>query len=630
MAEQIEVILEPAQSAQKALLRALSRTGWVTAGLTLLVLVIVLWVHFFHRPVNPAEDPRWQELRQKSVADPQNEAVAEEFRRLDLALRRNYFWATRLLVGGSILALVGGVLSVVCWVTVGQLRQRFFLPGTPGLFEDPELRERREAIRALLAGTVVFFVVAGGVSVTLAPPVKWSKVLQPLQVPLLPQEVGAVSTPKPAVETPQSAELITPKPVVTTPKSANEFWAEYCRNWPRFRGPEGSGISRTGGAPQTWDAVSGHGVKWKVQVPLPGNSSPVIWGNKLFLTGATPERLSVFCFDVDTGALVWERTIPSQASPPLDPKKVSRETGFASPTPATDGQRVYVMFATGDVAALDFEGNLVWSRNLGVPDNVYGHAASLECFVDRVFVQFDQGSRPEDGKSRLFILSGATGEIVQEVPRPVQNSWASPAVVLCGQSWQLITSSTPWVIAYDPQDAREIWRFAGIEGDQGPSPVAANGVVYTGNEYCYCFAIRADGSGDVTATHLVWKAEENLPDLCSPLATDEFVFLLASWGLLTCYDAKTGTKLWEHELEGSFISSPGMAGELLYVIGEKEEATPDGSSHHSGTCWVVRPARQGAEIVAKNPLGEGCTASPAFKDGRLYIRGREHLFCFAN
>ncbi len=138
-------------------------------------------------------------------------------------------------------------------------------------------------------------------------------------------------------------------------------------------------------------------------------------------------------------------------------------------------------------------------------------------------------------------------------------------------------------------------------------------IVYAGNEYSFWFAVRADGQGDVTQTHLLWKAEENLPDLCSPLATAEYVFLLASWGMLTCYDAKNGEKPRELELEASFISSPGMAGECLYVIGEKQQDTADGERTETGICWVIRPGREGGEISRRESSRRRLHGKPGFQ-----------------
>jgi outer membrane protein assembly factor BamB len=661
------VIMEPASPVYRALRKMLIRTGWVATGFAGVVVAILTVCYLLGGPPDPSEDPTWKQLHAKVLDQPQDKATVELFRQWDFELRRKWFWYRRFLATGAWLALLGGVIGVGCWIGASQLRDRLPLPLDPQALQEFEIREGQQRRIALLAGTAFFGLVLFCVAIVWSPPVRWQNLVASSSVGGQMESAwdiagptagslaqgktgGTTATTLPPEESREAAEgsrsgktggdgqpaavpagfpQMARSPVLPRLRAEDleKFWEMYSRNWPRFRGPEGSGIYRWASVPQAWDIPANQGVVWKTPIPFPGNSSPVIWEDRIFLTGALPDRLMVYCLDLRTGEFLWEREIPSLASPPLDPKKVAKETGFASPTPATNGRLVFVMFAPGDIAALDFAGNVVWNRNLGVPDNVYGHAASLECFPDRVFVQLDQGSRPEEGKSRLVILDAATGETLLEVPRPVPNSWASPIVVFWEGKWQLITAGAPWIISYDPITGNELWRFAGLEGDVGPSPVFCEGIVNAGNEYSYWFAIRADGQGDVSETHLLWKAEENLPDLCSPLATSEFSFLLASWGMLTCYDARTGDKLWELELEASFISSPGMAGDCIYVLGEAQEAGPEGELLQSGRCWVIRPSREKGEIVSENPLGEGCTASPAFHDGRLFIRTRKHLIC---
>ncbi len=191
----------------------------------------------------------------------------------------------------------------------------------------------------------------------------------------------------------------------------------------------------------------------------------------------------------------------------------------------------------------------------------------------------------------------------------------------------IITAAAPWVIAYDPADGAEIWRAKCLSQDVGPSPTFADGVVYVANEFPQASAIRADGEGDVTETHVLWTAEDGLPDTCSPLATKEHLYLLASYGTFTCYDVKQGELLWEQDFDATFTSSPSLVGKRLYLFGEIEEKDEKGEWVQKGKTWIVEPGPQQCEIVGEFPLGEGCVTSPAFQQGRIYIRGREHLFC---
>ena len=184
----------------------------------------------------------------------------------------------------------------------------------------------------------------------------------------------------------------------------------------------------------------------------------------------------------------------------------------------------------------------------------------------------------------------------------------------------MVTAASPWIIAYDPAGGKELWRVKGSQADVAPSPVSAgNFVIAAANDSAPILAIRADGSGDVTASHVLWKGEDNTPDICSPLATEEFVFLLTTEGMLTCYDAQKGDKLWEEDLNDfKCKSSPSLVGKQLYVFGE------------SGKCWILAPARAGVKRVRQTDLGEGCVTCPAFQDGRMYCPRKEEPVLYWN
>ena len=388
-------------------------------------------------------------------------------------------------------------------------------------------------------------------------------------------------------------------------------------NWPRFRGPDGLGIcgSDSKDVPISWNAASGDGIVWKVPVPLAGNNSPIVWNDRVFLSGATEKQREVYCFEANTGKQLWQKEVPKTSKTPAKAPEVMDKTGFAASTTATDGERVYSMFADGDVAAFDYDGRSVWTVSLGLPDNPYGHASSLLVHGRLLVIQFDQGAA-KDKLSKVLALDCATGKTVWEQRRQVPSSWATPIVIdVKGQS-QIVTVGDPWVVAYAPADGSEIWRAKCLHADVGPSPVFANGLVFATNEYSELSAIRADGKGDVTETHILWKGEDGLPDTVSPLATREFVFVLTSYGILTCYDAKNGEVLWTEEFEdAAFASSPSLVDGRLYLFSEE------------GKAWVVKPSRDGCERLSASDLGEGCVTSPAFQNGRIYIRGTQHLFC---
>ena len=386
--------------------------------------------------------------------------------------------------------------------------------------------------------------------------------------------------------------------------------------WASFRGPNGAGISAYTNVPSSWDGKTAQGILWKTEIPLPGNNSPVVWGDRVFLSGADPNNRQVFCFDASTGQLLWKGDVLGLTKKDEEPLQMSEETGYAAPTVATDGRHVCAIFPTGDIACFDFTGKKVWEQNLGRPDSAYGYASSLAVYKNMFLIQYDQGG-VEDEKSNMIALDGFSDRIAWQTKRPVGNSWSSPIVAKVGEQLQIITCADPWVIGYNPSDGTELWRVKCLSGDIAPSPSYANGLVFVIEPYSKVVAIKPDGKGDVTKTNVAWVNDEGGPDICSPLSNDKYVFLMATEGLLQCLNFSDGKKVWEKDLQEYFLASPSLVGDKLYLLSEK------------GVMYI---AEAGAEYkqLAKCELGEKCFASPAFADGRIYIRGIKNLYCIGN
>ncbi|MBN2137787.1 MAG: PQQ-binding-like beta-propeller repeat protein [Sedimentisphaerales bacterium] len=391
-------------------------------------------------------------------------------------------------------------------------------------------------------------------------------------------------------------------------------WAEISRNWHRFRGPQGAGIITDPNIPDDWEGKTGKGILWKTPVPVVGDNSPVVWGDRVFLSGGDPNVYKVFCFDALGGTLLWtgdvERTKPK---PGEDEFEVMEDTGYAACTMATDGRRVYVIFTTGDVACFDFKGRKLWTKPLGLPDNVYGYASSLETYRNMLLIQFDQADA-ESEISKLIALDGPTGRIVWEAKRPVGNSWSTPILAQTETGSQIIAAADPWVIAYEPNSGDEIWRAECLAGDIASSPIYANGMTFVIEPYSKIAAIKTDGKGDVTKTHIAWSVDEPGPDICSPIGNDKFVFILNSDGLALCFDAADGKTLWEEDIRADFLASPSLVNGKLYLLTEK------------GVMIIAEPMPKYRELT-RCELGEKCHASPAFVNGRIYIRGADNLYC---
>ncbi len=612
----------------------------LVAGVFSLVICALLMYDFSRRPGDdPHEVAALNTLKAALKHDPTNEKLKEHIRHLDHQLNKEFRRQQRFAAIGGWLLLGGAIVFLGSAVAAATLRRRVPMPGAYAPPPDLDTHTARVGGWAIgiLAGILVLAVVA--LDLFHHSPLSQSKkdLLAYSQRPE--PDAGPDDGDRPPVVPDKP-----PPPASTDPYDPPPA-EEIAKWWPRFRGPGGSGHSQYTNVPTTWNAATGENIRWKTPVPLPGNNSPVVWGDRVFLSGATKDKQQVYCFDAKDGKLLWQRNIKDEivrlrralkAAMDADdfdkavelirqvrPPKVSQDTGYAAPTLVTDGHNVFAIFASGDVVALNFDGGVAWERKLDTPINSYGHAASLAMHKNLVLVQFDQATK-KDKRSKFLALNAADGETVWEVGREVPNSWTTPVVVEAAGREQLITSADPWVIAYDPADGKEIWRSKSMRQDVGPSPICLGGVVYVANEFPACSAIRADGTGDVTDTHVLWEVEDGLPDTCSPLATDEFLFLLASYGTLTCYDIKTGELLWEEDFDDDiFTSSPSLVGNRLYLIG-KEENEQDERKQKS---YVLEPSRKGCKRIAEGALGESCVTSPAFQDGCLYLRGKKHLFC---
>jgi len=558
---------------------ATARATAVVAGVFSALLAAFMLVHSFR---SQAEDMRkadkLAELKSALRKDPLNEALMGRIRELDLRLRQDFFRRSDALAAGRWLLLAGVAVFLIALKSAGTLSKK--LPMPKAAMPDPGAwgRVRRVARWAIaIAGTILALI---GASLAFTSSSVFSR-----------REAAEEAAAYPSDE-------------------------EVARNWPGFRGPGGLGVSAHKNVPTGWDGTTGAGILWKAEVPLGGPSSPVLWADRVFLTGSSKAKLEVYCFELATGKLLWQQEAAGIPGSPAERPKVMEGVEWAPSTPATDGTRVYAIFATGDAIAFDFSGKRVWARNLGTPANNYGHAASLALWRNLLIIQYDQGS-PDDKKSKLIALDAATGRTAWEARRETGQTWATPIVVKTPTGDQIIACGDPHLCGYDPASGRELWRAECLGGEIAPSPVYANGVAYTANAGSYASAVRTDGQGDVTKSHLLWKAEDGLPDVCSPLTNGELVWTLMSGGLLTCYDAKTGKRLWEWDFEENCESSPSLVGDKVMVVTDK------------GAAILMRTGRE-PEVADCATLGEKCRTSPAFLDGRLIIRGEKHLFCIGD
>ena len=584
--------------------RVAVRCAAVAGVFSLIVCALLLYDFRLRMAADPYEEASFKALKLALAQQPDDEQLQAEIRALDRQLRLDYFRRRVFAENGAWLLLGGMVVFLITAKWAATLHREIPMPEPQAAPEDRETQWTRVGRYAV-----------AGLGLTLVATTLALSFGLKSELPETDEDLATLLTD----EQPQQD----PAPVVEIPPAPSA--EQYAKMWPRFRGPVGSGVSAYTNIPTTFDVNTGEGILWKTPVPLPGFNSPVVWKDRVLLAGATAERQEVYCFDATSGKLLWTEQVTGTPGKAPNPQF----TGFAAPTMATDGRYAFASFATGDLAALDLSGKQVWKKSLGTPENSYGHSTSLATYQDLLLVQFDQGSRRAK-KSKLFAFDMHTGDTVWQVDREVSVSWTTPIVITHHGQDQVITCSDPDVIAYDPTDGKELWRVKCTQGECGPSPVYHAGTVHVGNEYCVASAIRLGTETEPNQTEILWEAEDGLPDTCSPLVTDEFVFLLPATGYFTCLDVKTGEMLWELEFEAEFNSSPSLVGNRIYLFGEidkEDEVDEEGRPAKNGKLWVVEFNREAGHITAESELGEGCVASPAFQDGRMYIRGKKHLFC---
>jgi len=556
----------------------------VAGTFCLLVGVTLAVAHLGRTSARLEESEELNTLRAAAITLPEGDArkaMLRIIRQRDLELRQDFFARRAFTKTGGYLLLAGLAAFVAGAGIAAACRRRLPMPLRADQRPAPVGAQAARWAVTALAVTLV----AGGVFV-------------------IAYYGGAFETAPPDAEGPAVA--------IQDPPTNDEIR----KHWPRFRGPDGSGHSAYANIPTAWNGKTGRNILWKAPVPLFGESSPVVWGKRIFLSGATDQQREVYCFGTADGKLLWKKPVSTPAGRMTDPPEILEDTTYACPTCATDGRFVCAIFANGDMACFDMEGHQRWVRNLGPFKNSYGYASSLSIYRNTLLVLVDQGSmaKPE---SYLVAIDLVTGRTAWKTERPVPGSWATPILVETGSGEQVITVGCPWVIAYNPADGKERWRTKVLDGDVAPSPVYHSGVAFATNTGSLLAAIPTHLAGEIPDGGLKWTAEDGLPDIVSPLTDGHVVLLVTTDGLLTCYAAADGKLLWEKEIDAVFMSSPGLVGDKVYLMDAK------------GVMRIFTTAGAYAE-VARAELGERSHSSPAFLNGRIYLRSKKHLFCIGN
>ncbi len=401
-------------------------------------------------------------------------------------------------------------------------------------------------------------------------------------------------------------------------------------NWPGWRGPRGDGASAEKDPPTAWNGKTGENIRWKVKIPGQGHSSPVIWNERLFLTTCLPDSQErvLLCFSRDSGQELWRRTV---VRAPLETKHTLNS--YASGTPATDGEWVFVAFLEVDgstvpapnvgaprpvtpgqivVAAYDLEGNEQWRVKVGDFISAHGFCSNPVLFEDLVIINGDH-----DGDSYIAALDRATGEVRWREKRDHGiRSYVTPLIRELGGRTQMVLSGSKTVVSYDPRTGDRHWTIDGPT-EQFVASMVCDGerlFLTAGFPEYHILAIRPDGKGNVTDTHIVWRTQRGAAYVTSPVVVGPYLVVVSDGGVASCFDSATGKRHWMERLGPRFSASPVTVDGLVYAVSGE------------GVTTVFRAGTE-FEKIAECPLGEPCSSSPAISGGCLFVRGHEHLFC---
>ena len=399
-------------------------------------------------------------------------------------------------------------------------------------------------------------------------------------------------------------------------------------NWPGWRGPSGDGVSAGKGIPTKWSSTEN--IAWKIPVPGEGHSSPIVWGDKVFLTSSLTEKNKriLLCIDRLSGQTVWKRDVVQ--SPP---ETIHRLNSRASGTPATDGKQVYVTFMRAEgnkviapnvgserlitpgkiiAAAYDLDGNEKWKTNVGDFLSAHGFNTCPVLFEDLVILNGDH-----DGNAYLVALDRQSGRQRWRTRRENKTrSYVTPIIREIDGITQMILSGSLCIASYDPRNGKRHWIV------DGPTEQFVASMVYDG-KYVFAtggyperhtLAIRPGGKGNVTDTHIAWRTTRGAAYVPSPIISGRYLLMVADSGIASCFEARTGKRHWMERLPGGHSPSPVSADGLVYFVSDR------------GVTTIIRPSETFA-VIEKNELGEPVSTSPAISQGQIFLRTHQHLYC---
>ncbi len=576
----------------------------LVAGVFAFVICILLIVTYLQiKKADPINMKVISTLVERLNQNPSDIELRNEVRTLDLLSRKAYFtnqWQIR--TGGYMLLISIAIMVIALQVvSLNKKKEIILLTNNNG---SSDLYQKTTQKWVIISGLAIIAVALFFAFLSHNELKNKFSDASIVKTEKLDNELNNIVTDTTSITNSQSDTLVSKIDKLNTDSAIATKVVESTDNFPTFRGKGGYGIANQRNTPTKWNGKTGDNILWKIAVPLAGFNSPVTWGDKLFITGANTSKREVYCIDKNSGKYLWTTVVEKVTEASAKIPKVIAETGFAAPTAATNGKAVFAIFANGDIAAIDMNGKLLWSKNLGDPQNHYGYSSSLMIYNDLVIVQYDQRNAP-----KLLALSASTGNVVWSTSRKVKISWASPIVVNTGKRTEIIVVAEPYVASYNPANGEELWKIDCISGEVGPSLAYANETVFSVNDYSKLAAIKLGET-----PQQVWENNEYLSDVPSPVATDKFVFLATSYGTVVCYDSQNGEKFWEKEFSNGIYASPMIADGKVYII------------DRTGLTHVFKVDKEYISL-GENVLGENSVCTPAFSNGRIYLRGDKNLYC---
>jgi outer membrane protein assembly factor BamB len=540
---------------------------------TLIVAITMIFSLIQLKTIQPLDNPALVTVKEQFDKDQANKDKAEQVRALDLMARKAYFSSRWEVETGSYLLLAGAIIFILCQRLLTENEKR-----------SPEFQTEKTDNVSISSKNRKFLFISGSIIFILA--------------------IGAsfflrTNLPSPLPISIATGQVMSPPVEIKITKGEDN-------NFPFFRGHNSRGIGEGSGYPTEWDGAEGKNIKWKVKIPNNGKSSPVIWGDKIYLTGANGAVCEIYCINKNSGELIWTKPANNIPGEPKIIPKTDPDAGLAVSTVAVNEKFVCAIFANGNLICLDSDGKQKWAKNIGVPESSYGYASSLLIYEGTLIVQFDC-----DVKISLIGFDLETGNQKWETLRQGRPSWSSPVLAEYNGTQQIIVNGNPFVAGYDASTGKELWTLNCMSGDVAPSVGVNSKMVYAVTDYAKLVAIKPGNPAKVA-----WEDNAYTPDVSSPVATDKYLFLSTGNGDVACYNAEKGDTLWTHYFEEPFYASPIIADKMVWLL------------DRSGKMHIVKEDGK-LSLVSEASLGEKADCTPAFSDKRIYIRGKENLYCIS-